>query len=540
IGLDQEDDNTVKNPFKRYLLSRIAVDIMPHSNNDSEDQVEVESVDSLTFQNYQLNYFPPYYYIQPTVILKNTYLKPLSLFSQQNTINAFRRFSALNTFALVDVQYELDSMQFDLPNSSYGYLNAKIQLKPFPDYSFQTQFEGTKTGDNFGVLWQTGILQRNLFFGAEQLNLSTRIALESHTLYKNKDQTQDVTQFLAFNAYEISPELTLKLPYIIRAKYFNFWYPSTELKLSYLFQKVPDYSREVFKFSFSQQIQPHPYHYFTFTPLELSQVKVKQFNDLKEILNIENNFFLRSSFSDQFIAAMRLNYTFNNTRLGLTQQYFSVSIEEAGNLLSLFSASFSRDERGAYLVNKTPFAQYIRGLFEFKNYYYIARSSQTVLVNRLFFGIGVPYGNSQGLPFEKSFFAGGVNGLRGFLLRGVGPGSVPQDSISSGIFRIGQMHVETNLEFRFSITKVIKWAFFTDLGNVWNVPQQEINQNGSFKFSRFWKDLAWDIGTGLRLDFNFLILRLDVASAIKNPTNAQPEAIRLYRPNWNIAINYPF
>ena len=137
------------------------------------------------------------------------------------------------------------------------------------------------------------------------------------------------------------------------------------------------------------------------------------------------------------------------------------------------------------------------------------------LVFREFVGLGIPYGNSKDLPFERSFYAGGANGLRGWGYRGVGPGGyVPT---GQDIEKIGDMQLELNAEYRFPIRSIVNGALFADVGNVWTYEPNESMPNGEFRFNSFYKQLAFDAGFGLRVDLSFLLIRLDLAYALRNP-----------------------
>ena len=137
------------------------------------------------------------------------------------------------------------------------------------------------------------------------------------------------------------------------------------------------------------------------------------------------------------------------------------------------------------------------------------------LVFRQLVGIGIPYGNSQDLPFERSFYGGGANGLRGWLYRSVGPGGYEPEF--EDIERIGDIQLELNAEYRFPIYNIFNGALFVDAGNVWTYHPIESMPNSEFKFNSFYKQLAVDAGFGLRMDVSFLILRFDLAYAMRNP-----------------------
>jgi len=162
---------------------------------------------------------------------------------------------------------------------------------------------------------------------------------------------------------------------------------------------------------------------------------------------------------------------------------------------------------------------------------------------RLFLGTGLSYGNADYLPLEKGYYGGGANGMRGWPYRLLGPGSYenPEDNFD----RMGDIQLEANLEYRFPVYSFIKSALFADIGNIWLMKENVSYPGGNFKFNRFYKELAIDVGLGLRLDFDFFILRVDFAIPLRNP--AKPENERWVMDDWqfsdiiiNFGIGYPF
>jgi outer membrane protein assembly factor BamA len=157
---------------------------------------------------------------------------------------------------------------------------------------------------------------------------------------------------------------------------------------------------------------------------------------------------------------------------------------------------------------------------------------------RLLLGAGVPYGNSDELPYEKGFYAGGANDMRGWIFKSLGPGNSPYE-------KIGDIQIEGNLEYRFPIYSFFKGALFTDIGNIWTYERSTTFPGGQFYFNKFYKQLAVDAGVGFRFDFQILIFRIDVAVPLKNPAYPAGDRwrIRYIQPKdfvWNFGIGYPF
>ena len=186
------------------------------------------------------------------------------------------------------------------------------------------------------------------------------------------------------------------------------------------------------------------------------------------------------------------------------------------------------------------FAQYLRGCLDFRQHIDLGR--QSWFVTREFIGLGLPYGNSRDLPFERSFYGGGANGLRGWIYRTVGPGGyVPTNN---DMEKTGDLQLEFNAEYRFPIYNIFKGALFMDVGNVWAYYPNESMPNSEFRFNSFYKQLAMDAGFGARIDVSFLILRLDFAYAMRNPFLDETGSYWRFGKGDNlrlqVGIGYPF
>ena len=197
-----------------------------------------------------------------------------------------------------------------------------------------------------------------------------------------------------------------------------------------------------------------------------------------------------------------------------------------------------QNEDGSYNLAGIRYAQYFLSDIDVRYYQQI---NENQMVYRFSAGVGLPYGNSNAMPFEKSFFAGGANGIRAWRVRELGPGTISDSSVTL-IDQIGNLKIESNLEFRFPITKVIEGAAFADFGNIWNVKQDDMRSETKFKLDRLWEATAVGLGAGLRLNFTIFLLRFDFATPFKDPSASNPSRIQPQwrRTNLNLGIGYPF
>ena len=242
--------------------------------------------------------------------------------------------------------------------------------------------------------------------------------------------------------------------------------------------------------------------------------------------------------------------------------YFRTNIETAGNIIyaGFKLANLKSQHDSTYLIANRPFSQYFRIEGDWRNYFRMTNHSMFAI--RSFAGFGIPYGNSLALPFVKQFFVGGPNSLRGFLIREIGPGGYATTERTAegkliynpetgekgnvGFFnQTGDMKLEVNAEIRFDIYKWLKAAVFVDAGNVWLL-RKDARQLGDFNFKRFWSEFAVDAGAGLRLDFNFFVIRFDYGFPLRDPRRAVGKRWQFANGQafktgqFQLAIGYPF
>ena len=239
---------------------------------------------------------------------------------------------------------------------------------------------------------------------------------------------------------------------------------------------------------------------------------------------------------------------FNNQKIKKSRDYWFLRInaEASGNLLSLAEKlAGSKKTDGTYKIFGQPFAQYIRTDFDLR-YNYILNDVSSI-VYRGFFGIGIPYGNSKAIPFEKQYFGGGANGIRAWQVRSLGPGSYKPDD-TKFLNQTADIKLEANAEYRFKLFWILEGALFLDAGNIWAYYNDSARPGAHFTFNKFYKDIAVGTGTGLRFDFKFVIGRIDLGMKLRDPLLTGGSKWIMMRRPYNfrddytvvIAIGYPF
>jgi hypothetical protein len=310
---------------------------------------------------------------------------------------------------------------------------------------------------------------------------------------------------------------------------------------------MPVYTRTVANATFGYNWKSDNYTTHSVYPLQFNVVKLP-FIDSDFELRIDTSSYLAYSYKDIFIVGGKYTYVFNNQNIKKSRDYWFVKIngELAGNLLALGYSFGSAEKRdGSYNVFGQPFAQFVMGDIDLR--YNRKLNEASTVVYRLFLGMGLPYGNSKAIPFEKQFFGGGANGIRAWQVRSLGPGSYTSDG---EVFfnQTADIKIELNSEYRFKLFWIIEGALFIDAGNIWTFYTDEDRPGSKFEINKFYKDLAVGSGLGLRFDLNFVTIRTDLGVKMRDPGITEQRGwIPGSRPlSWrddftlSFSIGYPF
>jgi len=445
-------------------------------------------------------------HLRASVLKENTFLtegQPYSSSQLQNTYNHFGRLGA--------VRYTNISFQ---PVADSTLLDTKIQIQTNKPSTISFQPEGTNTSGDLGAAVSLTYQNRNIFKGSETFTMKVRGAYEAIRGlegYSNQD----------FIEYSIEGRLTFPrfiVPFL-SAESRRRNTATSEVSLMYDSQDRPEFHRRVLSSGWRYQWkkQGHPDSY-RFDVLDLNYVFMPWISDTfrKEYLDnpSNSNVILRYNYEDLFIMKMGFGYTYNNGRVAL-----KTNIESAGNLLGLGTAIFggSKNVNGQYRVFDIAYAQYVKADVDFARNL-LGRGSKDQLIFHVGFGVAYPYGNSKVLPFEKRYFSGGANSVRGWTVRSLGPGRYKdKDGRINFITQTGDLKLDLNLEYRTHLFWKFNGAAFLDAGNIWTLRQYDEQVGGQFSIKGLITDLAVSYGLGLRLNFDFFVLRFDLGMKAVNP-----------------------
>lgn len=425
-------------------------------------------------------------------------------------------------------------------------VDCEIILIPLLRESFIVQFEGTNTGGNLGIGGQFSFQNNNLFRGAELLEFRIKGGTEAQQPITSTQQNNQGQ--VTLNTIEAGAEIGLNIP---RAMFpFSLMRIGhaegrrTNFLTSFNYQRRLDYDRTLFNLSYGYTFRTGKYGSMGLYPQEFNVVGVTPRAGLETVLNNNRDPLLRYRFTDHFINESRISYTLNTQNPRRKDvHYLKTDLGVSGNIMRFFyeRSSAQLDSNGSYLIFGIPFSQYVRVSATYIYSRQLGDHQQLVL--RISQGVGIPLANFPAMPLEKSFFAGGANGIRAWEARSLGPGSYQVPS-NQRYAQFGDVQIEYNIELRFRITNSLNGALFADGGNIWLLRGDTNRVNGEFRFDKFINDLAFGPGIGLRYDLSFFIIRLDMAFRMRDPAFEVGDrwwiGQRRLGNNLNFGIGYPF
>jgi len=481
-------------------------------------------------------------------------ISPGQLYQQNFAEETYKGLSALKVFKSVYVQYVKNPYYSDK-------LDCYIVCQPVVKQAVTIETEGTNTSGNLGVAGSLVFQNKNAFRGAELVELKLKGSLTAQKQF-NTTQTANINNVQStFNTVQFGPELSINFPkplFPFTLFYFKkdanekryFSQPKTILNLSVNYQSRPEFNRTISNISYGFKFKNSKGLFsYDVIPLEAYIVKAKLFGNFQSDLIKLNDFYLLNSFQDHITTLSKVSATFNNQGVAKKRNlmYLRMSISSSGNILrGLYSVTNQpKDAQGRYLIQNVPFSQFVKIDVDYRFYFKIRKQSK--FVYRLAGGVGKPLKNLTSLPYEQSFFGGGPNSNRAWRARTLGPGSYAQpDSINSRYDKIGDIQIESNIEYRFHIFKSFFGAWFVDAGNIWLSHKDPNKPNGEFKLDEFYKEVAVGSGFGLRYDFSFFVLRLDGAMRVHDPHYAKGHRWVIGKQTLresailNFGIGYPF
>lgn len=575
-------DSIVKEPFKLYKISQVNI------FTDNAGQKEY-AADSLSYNNFNI-YSSAKLNYKPKAITDAVFITKGSTYSDIRRSITNQAITNLRIFNYPRIEYVEDPA-----DSTKTSLISNVYLVPIKKYTFFASADILHSNiQDFGILGSAGLSIRNLFKGAEILDISGKANIGSSRELANPND-------VFFNLTEFGADAKLTFPRILfplktERIIPKIMFPTTQITLGASRQKNIGLDKESFNGILNYSWKPKRYNSFRLDLINIQYINnlnpnnyfvvyKSTYNRLNQIAQ-ENKDVINTSFfntdgslnqtngtlnfmrdvinndiplSDEDYTAVRsiserrnrltennlifsANITYQkSTRVNLQDFAFSsfrTKLESAGGLLSILDNHKTINEFGNSTFFNVAYSQYVKGEFEYIKHWKLGNTKY--LSTRIFGGIAIPYGNSDNIPFIRSYYSGGTNDNRAWQAYSLGPGS------TGGIndFNEANMKLAFSLEYRFNISGKLNGALFTDIGNIWNVFDHVTDPKSKFTGFNSLKDTAIGAGMGGRYDFNYFIFRLDLGFKTYNPGYTPNQRwFRDYnfaRSVLNIGINYPF
>ena len=474
-------------------------------------------------------------HLRPKVLKNNTFLEEGEYYSSRALQNTYNHFGRLGIVRYTNISFTEHALE--------PVLDCNIGITTNKPSTISFQPEGTNTAGDFGAAASLTYQNRNLFKGSELLTIELRGAYEA---------IKGLEGYAQQNFVEYSLETKLNFPRFIApflARSFRRRTTATsEVSMLYDLQNRPEFRRRVFSVAWRYKWNdPRHHDRYQIDVLDLNYISMPWISETfynEYLLDTSSrNAILRYNYENLFIMKFGVGYTYNNGRIAI-----KAKAETAGNLLNAAAHTFGfhQNGEGQYTFMDLAFAQYAKADIDLTRNIQLAYNSELALHVGL--GIAYPYGNSTILPFEKRYFSGGANSVRGWSVRSLGPGKfVGTDGRIDFINQTGDMKLDMNVEYRAKLFWKFGAALFVDAGNIWTLRDYPDQPGGVFKFSEFWKQLAVSYGFGLRLNFDYFIVRFDMGMKAVNPAyETRKEHLPLLYPKlsrdfaFHFAVGLPF
>jgi outer membrane protein insertion porin family len=513
---DEEGLNYLASPGKYNLLDTLI-------NIDTLYRKGV--IDSIYYKGvYIYNDIP---YLNPDLIDKQNFLYRPHYAKEYYLERTYRTMLQLDVFSTITPIVEVD------PANPFGNkVNVTYHLVPAKKQLFTLEPRVTTSNSVLGLMGSVSYTNKNLFRGAQKLKVSFVGGFESQPLIISNDGAQ--SRIRELNTFEWGPTVQLTFPKLVPLPR-SVWertskraYPSTKFDLAVNFQKRDEFDRRLAHFAYAWNFkiskEQGKMDEIGLQFVNFNFVRLFKTPDFEAKLNALNDPFILNSYADHFSLFNGIFYKTDNqipNTFNRVISIFQFTVLQSGGLLNLsgIGANNLTGPDSLKQIFGVPFTQFVRAdvqhLFQFKF------TKNHKLATRILAGAGYAYGNSPSLSYEQSFYAGGSNDIRAFAARTMAPGSmrIYEDSTST-LTQIGDMRLELNIEYRFRMTDLLEGAIFVDMGNIWKIqddPTTTKDNLGVFGFGTFYKQVAIGTGFGIRADFDFLIVRLDMAFALHNP-----------------------
>ena len=534
------DDSVAAHP--RYWINKI------HLMNDydmlrSSAMGSVDVNDSIHYKGHSI-YYKDKLYLRPKVLTSNLRIQSGDLYNENKVQQTYSNFGRLSALKYTNIRF----VETQVGDSAK--LDCYVLLTKSKHNSIAFEVEGTNSAGDLGAAASVSFQNRNLFRGSETFMVKLRGAYEVISGLQSGYSHNNYTEF--------GVESSINFPHFLfpflSADYKQKIRATTEFGLQYNYQMRPEFLRTMasanwsYKWTKRQRIQ-HRIDLINIGFLYLPSIS-ERFKE--DYINKGQNQVLQYNYQDRLIINMGYSFHYNsvggavvNNTIASNSYSIRFNLESAGNIMYALSkaADIRKNSNGEYAILGIPYAQYVKTEFDFAQNIRIDRRNS--LAFHLGLGVAVPYGNAKTIPFEKQYFSGGANSVRGWSVRDLGPGCFPGNG--NLLDQSGDIKLDASVEYRSKLFWKFQGAVFVDAGNIWTIRSYANQPGGVFEFDKFYKQIAVSYGLGLRLDLDFFILRFDGGMKAINPAyTTKREHFPILHPKFkrdfafHFAVGYPF
>jgi outer membrane protein assembly factor BamA len=523
-----------KTAHKQYYIDQISY----YPNYNPQEAIRdysgyIKSFDTLQYNGFNFIYSKKKN-VKPQTILRASLLNTGELYNKSKLQQTLDNYSSIKL-------YRLRNIDFEPSEKADSLLNAKVLLSPliYQGYSFNTEITNAK--GNIGLGGAVSFYHRNLFKGAEYFSVKLSGAYQM--------QGRE-TAASGVNVFDAGVEAKLEVPTVLfpyRSVLFsNKRVSSTVFSMGFHLQKYPQFTHKIAFFNMGYRWKQNKKIRHTLTPFDFGSVQADYTDSYYE--SFIQGTYQEKKFQDYFIASGRysLFYQGKEATRKVNHSRFRFNYEMAGNLPVLVMSNLTDTVSGGYYeVFNTRLAQYLKADVDYRYYFWLNENNS--LAFRLFGGCVFPYGNAEAVPYVKQYYAGGSESIRAWGAQELGPGSYKAPARDRNSIQTADLKLEFNMEYRYTIYKWFKGALFVDGGNIWSIKKEDRREGAAFSANSFYRQIALGTGTGVRLDFSYAIIRLDLGLKMFDPAQELSEAWVLFNRPFefnqvvvNFGVGYPF
>ena len=535
ITLKLQDNYSQNDSIRRQLFTKqtvSSVTIYDVSKSMSDDgKLNRADLDTTTIEGFTVIHSKKSCF-RPKKLISKVLILPNRRYNESHVERTYAILNALQATKYVDINFR------ELGGDSLACI---VVVAPSKKHSFSVDLEGTNSAGDLGIGLGVTYQNKNAFRGAEILKVSARGSYEA------------MGKLGALrNAYEVGGNASIIVPEFLmpfmKTEARRRIGGTTEISVGYNFQQRPEYKRNIANLGMKYAWNVHRTR-FVFDLIDINYIYLPWISETFRSQYLTPSSSIRYSYEDHFIMRLGLGIQNSNKRTNSTSQSFYTlrsNISTAGNLLYGISNAIGqkKSDDGQYHIFNIAYSQYVKGDFDFTYNQYINKNMRLVFHGGI--GVAFPYGNASIIPYEERYFSGGANSVRGWAVRTLGPGRYANSGSVDYMNQSGDIRLDLNAELRFKLFWKIYGALFVDAGNIWTIKDYEEQSGGYFQFSTFYKEIACSYGIGIRADFDYFVIRLDMGVKLYEPSGTTTSERWRTDLTWqndfalHFAVGYPF